>query len=139
MALALFGQPLLEGVHQLLEAHGLQRGFVFFAQVFFHQLAQPVFRDVALQVFQIPAGAVEVVGEHPVEAVKPFFVFHQRGARQIVKVVQTGKRQPRLQRLQEQQKFLKADRHASGAQGKKKLDEHGAALVGVKTIVYSQF
>ena len=96
VAFFLFFQPLAQRVHQLVPAHGLQLLLFFLAQVFFYLLAQPVFRDGGLQVVQAGFDAVCVLGKYAVEAVVVFFILYQNSARQVVKRVHTGKRQPVL-------------------------------------------
>ena len=80
MPLVLLGQPFLERAHQLIPAHALKGGLFFGAQVLFDQLAQPVFGNLALQVFQSVTDAVEVGSKNAVKAVVVLFILDEDGA-----------------------------------------------------------
>ena len=132
MALFLLVEPLLERFHQLVPAHLLDGGFLLGRQLFFKNLAQPLSRDLLAEVSDV-LDALEVGGESAVELVEVLLVLDQRGARQVVKVVdRAGVGLARtdhvgLQRFEQCQEFLDRHRQFGGAQGVEKVDQHGRA------------
>ncbi len=122
-ALLLF-EALFQGFHQLLPAaQRLDQLFLFLGQIFFNQLAQPLFRDH--RGCGVDADhALEIGGEHQIIAVKEFFVLDQAGARQKIKILDTAECDLLLQRLDQHQKFLDRRRHPALAQLQEKINQH---------------
>jgi len=112
-----------------------------FAEKFLYLFAQPVFRNLGLQIIQQQFLALKVMAEYLVEAVVMLFVLDQGGARQIIKGVQAAKGHLLFQRLQQGQEFLERYRQASVAQGGKEIDQHGQSTESDKEIsrCYSGF
>ena len=76
--------------------------------------------DYAAEHFQ----ALEDVAEHPVEFVDVALVLHQRGARQIIEILDAARREIGLQRLHQRQILAQRHRHAGGFQLGEEIDEH---------------
>ncbi len=82
MALLLFLQALLQGLHQLLEAaHGLDLRLLLVGQELLGQGLEPLGRDVGGEAVLDGLQPLEHVAEHPVELVEVLLVLHQAGAR----------------------------------------------------------
>ncbi len=133
VALLLLFQAFLERFHQLVPAHLLDGGLLLGRQLFLEHLAQPVGGDFLGEVGQ-HLDALEVGGEGAVELVEVLLVLDQRGAGQVIEVVdRAGVGLARadhvgLQRLQQRQELLDRDRQLGGAQGIEEIDEHGGNL-----------
>jgi len=130
VAFLLLLETLLQRRHQLFPAHLLDRGLVGGAEFEFQGLAQPVQRhflgEVGKQLY-----ALEVGREGAVELVELHFVLHQRGARQVVELVDRGPAvavdDAGLQGLQQAQVFIDADLQFGRAQGVEEVDQHRVA------------
>ena len=128
MTAFLFGQALLQRLEQFLEpAHGLDLFLLVLGQIFFGELLEPLRGDLSLDAVAKHFQALEHVAEDPVEFVDVALVLHQRGARQIVEILDAPERQVRLQRLHQRQVFAQRHRHAGRFQFGEEIDEHGAS------------
>ena len=72
--------------------------------------------------------ALEDVAEHAVELVEVALVLHQRGAREIVEILDAAAGEIGLHRLHQRQVFAQRDGHAGGFQFGEELDEHGLRI-----------
>ena len=88
VAALLFLEPLLQGLHELVPAYGLDLLLLFLGEIFLGELLQPLLGDLCLahgveQALQ----SLEHGAEHAVELVEVALVLHQGGARQIIEVL----------------------------------------------------
>ena len=67
------------------------------------------------------------MAEHLVELVEVALVLHQRGAREVVEVLDAAVGEVGLQRLHQREVFLERDRHLGGFQLMEEGGEHGVA------------
>ena len=125
VALLLLLEALLQRFHELVPAHRLDLFLLLLAEILLGELLQPFGRDLRLlhrveQVFQ----AFEGGPEHPVELVEIALVFHQRGARQVVKILHALIGEVGVERLHQRQIFAERDRNLGVAQRREELQEH---------------
>src|SRR5208337_1840068 len=71
--------------------------------------------------------ALEHMAENAVELVEMALVLHQRGARQIIKIVDLLARDAGIDRVEEGEIFLHAHRNAGLLQLEEEVQEHGIA------------
>ena len=93
----------------------------YFSASFFSHSAGNFGRERLLHQFE----ALEHVAEHAVELVEVALVLHQRGARQIVEVLDAAAGEIGLHRLHQREVFAQRHRHAGGLQLMEEGDEHG--------------
>ena len=126
MTALLLGQPLLQRLQKLLEpAHGLDLLFLFLGEIFLGELLQPLGRDLGLDGVAEHFQALEDMAEHAVELVEVALVLHQRGARQIVEILDPARGQIGLHRLHQGEILAQRHRHAGGFEFLEEIDEHG--------------
>ena len=123
MALLLLFETFLQRLHQLVPAHLLDRGLFFGAEFEFERLAQPLQRHVLREVGQ-QLDAFEVRREGAVELVEMRFVLDQRGAGQVVELVDRGADDAGLHRFEQRQVLLDRDLQFGRAQGVEEVDQH---------------
>jgi hypothetical protein len=117
MALLLLFQPLLQRLHELVPAHGLDLFLLFVGEIFFRQLAQPLFRDLRLlHGIEKVLEALEGRAEHSVELVEIALVLHQRGAGEIIEILHRLIRQIGVERFHQREIFTQRDRNLRVAQ-----------------------
>ena len=125
---ALIREALAQRVEQLLPAaERVHLALLLLAQQPLAERAQPLLRQFLRQHREQLLGALEVRGEHPVEAVEVAFVLHQREARVVVELLGRQPGDARLQPREQGQQFGQRDRDAGGAQVEEELNEHGGA------------
>ena len=123
--LLLFFEALLQRLHELVPAaHGFDLLLLFFAEEFLGERLQPFFGDLRQQ------GAVDILqpledmAEHLVELVEIALVLHQRGAGEIIEIVDLQIDDVLVQRIHQRQIFLERHRNARGTKLVEKLKEH---------------
>ncbi len=125
MALLLFLEPLAQRLHELVPAaHGLDLLLFFFGQEFLGELLQPLLRNVHVDPSSIGLEALEHVAEHLVEPVEVALVLHQRGAREIVEIINAARRQIGVHGLQQRQILAQCHRHTGRFELLEETDEH---------------
>ena len=92
----------------------------YFSASFFSHSAGISAASASLDQFE----ALEHVAEHAVELVEVALVLHQRGARQIVEVLDPAAGEVGLHRLHQRQVFAQRHRDAGGFQLVEEGDEH---------------
>jgi hypothetical protein len=129
VAAFLFLKALLQLFHELFPAaERLDLGLFLLGQEFLVELAQPFFRNVGEQFFRRQAfQALEDVAEDAVELVEVALVLHQRGAGEVVEVLDLEAGEVLLHRLHQGQVFLQRGGHAGGFQLVEEGCEHGTA------------
>jgi hypothetical protein len=130
-------KTLLERFHELVPPHLFDLGFFFGAQFQLKVFAQPLQGHILGEVGH-HLHALEVGGKGAVEFVVMLFVLHQRGAAQVIKVVNlvaaavlvvaVGAHHAFFQRFHERQVFLDGDGQLGAAQGVEKVNQHGVFL-----------
>jgi hypothetical protein len=124
--LLLLLHPLLEGLHQLVEAaEGLDLGLLLLGQELLGELLQPFRRDVRHQALIHLLQALEHVGEHAVELVEVALVLHQGRTGEVVEVVGGDADHALVHRLHQGEVFAQAHRHFGVAQFGEEAEEHG--------------
>ncbi|MHC2257035.1 hypothetical protein ACVILK_006727 [Bradyrhizobium embrapense] len=84
----LFLEALLQGLHELVPAHGLDLLLLFLGEILLGELLQPLLGDLRLaHGVEQALEPLEHGAEHAVELVEIALVLHQGGARQIVEVL----------------------------------------------------
>ena len=135
MAAALFGEPLAQGFQKLVEAaQRLDLLFLFFSEVFFGELSQPLGRYFGVQRLFDEIEALKDVAEHAIELVEVALVLHQRGTRQIVEIFDPTPGQIPLHGLHQRQILTERHRQA----GLLQLVEEGRkhrCILGAKLII----
>ncbi len=122
----LLREPLLERLHQLVPAaQRLDLRLVLGREQALELLAQPLLRDLGADVEQ-RVHALEIGGEREVVAVELRLVLDQRGAREMVEIVDRQRDDTRLQRLEQRQELARGHRQARGLQVKEEADQHRA-------------
>ena len=125
VAALLLLQPLLQGLEQLVEAaHRLDHLLLFLGEIFLGELLQPFGRDLGGERLLEQVEALEHVAEHAVELVEVALVLHQRGAREVVEILDPAAGEVLLHRLHQREVFAQRDRHAGGFQLGEEGDEH---------------
>jgi hypothetical protein len=130
VAFLLLFETLLERFHELVPAHLLDLGFFFGGELALQRFLEPVERHFLGEVGE-HLHALEVGGEGAVELVVVLLVLDQRGAREIVEVVEAvravGVRPHHvgLQRLEQREVFLDRDRQLGRTQRVEEIDQHG--------------
>ena len=133
VAALLLGEPLLQRLHQLLEAaERLDLGLLRVGQEFFGQLADPLLGDLRLDRVADGLQPLEGLREDPVEAVDVCLVLHQQRARQIVEILYPLAGQIGLQRLHQGEVLAQRHRHASALQVVEEGQEHRCSR-GIRT------
>jgi hypothetical protein len=118
-------QALLQLLHDLVPAaERLDLGLLFFAQIELGDGAQPLLGDLRLQRLAHQFEALEDVAEHLVELVEVALVLHQRGAREVVEVLDAAVGQIGLHRLHQRQVLLQGDGNLGGFQLMEEGGEH---------------
>jgi hypothetical protein len=117
VAFLLFLEALLQRLHQLVPAHLLDLGLLLGAEFELQVLAQPLQRHFLGEVGQ-HLHALEIGAEGPVELVEVGFVLDQRGAGQVVELVDRGVDHARYSftAFQQGEEFLDRDRQLGRAQ-----------------------
>ena len=128
MAALLLGQPLRQGLHQLLPAaERLDLLLLLLGQVLFRQLAQPFLRDFGGDRLGAVGDAfqpLEDVGEDLIEPVDVALVLNEAGARQVVEILHAVVGDPLPHRFHQRQILLEGDRHLRLAQLVEEGREH---------------
>ena len=122
-------EPLAQRLHELVPAHRLDLLLLFLGEVFFGELLQPFGGNVRLlhgveQAFQ----PLEHGAEHAVELVEVALVLHQRGAGQIVEILDRLIGEVGVERLHQRQIFAQGHRDLRVAQRCEELQEHGLQI-----------
>ena len=133
MAALLLLQPLLQRLHQLVEAaKRLDQLFLLLGQVLFGEPAQPFLGEVG-DIDGVLAGerldALEDMRKHLVEAVDMALVLHQRGAGEVIKAFDIIVDQPGLQPFQQRQIFPQRNGNPRGFQ----FEEEGEELSALQS------
>ena len=123
VALLLLLEALLQRLHQLVPAHLLDRRLLFGRQLELERLAQPLERNVLAEVGE-QLHALEVGRERAVELVELRLVLHQRGARQVVELVDRRADHAGLDGLEQRQVLLDRDLQLGRAQRVEEVDQH---------------
>ena len=135
VSLLLLLEAFLERFHELVPAHLLDLGLFLGGELALQRLAQPVERHFLGEVGQ-HLDTLEVGGEGAVELVVVLLVLHQRGAREVVEIVEAegavgvGTDDIGLQRFKQGQVFLDRYRQLRRTQGVEEVDQHGESLLG---------
>ena len=125
VAALLLLEALLQLLHDLVPAaERLDLGLLLVRQIELGHRAQPLLRDLRLQRLAHQLEALEDVAEHLVELVEVALVLHQRGAGEIVEVLDAAIGQVRLHRLHQGEVLLQGDRHLGGFQLMEEGGEH---------------
>ena len=125
VAALLLLEALLQLLHDLVPAaQRLDLGLLLLRQVELGHRAQPLLGDLRLQRLAHQVEALEDVAEHLVELVEVALVLHQRGAREIIEVLDAAVGQVRLHRLHQREVLLQGDRHLGGFQLMEERGEH---------------
>ena len=126
VAALLLGEALLQRLQQLVEAaHRLDLLLLFLGEIFVGELLQPLGRNFGRRAPSLQQlEALEHVAEHAVELVEVALVLHQRGARQIIEILDAAAGEVGLHRLHQRQIFAQRHRHAGGLQLVEEGDEH---------------
>jgi hypothetical protein len=122
----LLGEPLLQGLEQLVPAERLDLGLLRFGEVLLDELAQPFLRDRrrrdrlahALQ-------ALEDRAEDPVESVEMTLVLHERGACQEVELLDALLREVALEGVEQDEVLAQGDGHLGVAERGEEVQQHG--------------
>ncbi len=128
MAFLLLFQPLLQRLHQLVEAaQRLDLRLLLVGQIFFGQQPQPVLGDVGGQILARADRfhALEHRPEHLIEPVIVFLVLDQNRARQVIEGLDLAPRQIAIHGLHQMEPFLHRHRNLGVAQGGEEGEEHG--------------
>ena len=128
VALLLLLEALLQRLHQLVPAHLLDRRLLFGREFELERLAQPLERDVLAEVGE-QLHALEVGRERAVELVEVRLVLDQRGARQVVELVDRRADDAGLDGVEQGQVLLDRDLQLGRAQRVEEVDQHGVARV----------
>src|SRR6185437_5304314 len=126
VASPLLVQPPAQRLHQLVPS--AERGdhrLLLVGQIVFDHLAQPFLGDFGVNVEQA-GDTLEVVAEGQVEAVVQRLVLDQAGPREKIEVVDAGRYDIVLERIEQRQELAGADRQLRGLQMQEKVDQHGA-------------
>ena len=139
VAALLFLEPLLQRLHELVPAHGLDLLLLFLGEVFFRELLQPLLGDLGLvhgvqQAFQ----PLEHRTEDAVELVEVALVLHQRGAGEVIEVLHRLIGEVGVERLHQRQIFAQGHRDLRVAQRCEELQEHGVQIARRTAHVKSQ-
>ena len=120
---ALLVKPPAECLHQLIPAaeSGDQR-LLLVGQIGFDHLAQPRFRNVGVNV-EHALDALEICTEREIETVVERLVLDQAGARQKIEVIDAGRYDVMLQRVEQRQKLARADRQLRRFEMQEKVDQ----------------
>ncbi len=130
MTALLFFKTLAQGFQQLVEAaERLDLLLFFLGEIFLRKFLQPFFRNFGGERFADKIEPLEDVAEHAIELVEIALVLHQRGAGEIVKILDPARRQILVHRLHQRQVFAQRDRHAGAFEFGEKGDEHRCVLV----------
>ena len=126
VALLLFFKTLLESLHELVPAHGLDLLLLFLAEIFLGQLLQPLLGNLGLlhgveQAFK----PLEHRAEDAVELVEVALILHQRGPRQVVEILHRIVSEVGVERLHQREVFAQRHGDLRIAQRGEELQEHG--------------
>jgi hypothetical protein len=126
VAALLLPEALLQGLQELVPAHGLDLPLLFLRQEFLGELAQPLLRDLGLlQCISQRLQTLEHVTEDPVEPVEVALVLHQAGAGKVVELLNPLLREVLVEGVEEGQVFAQSDGHLGGAELGEEGQEHG--------------
>src|SRR6266704_2523662 len=129
-------QPLFQRLHELFPAaHRFDHRLLFGRKVQLGLLEQPFERHVELDSGD-RLDSLEVFAEGAVELVEILLVLHQRGARQIVELVDRGRDDALLHRLQERQPLLDRSRDPVVLELDEESGEHGAKAAGLGALAH---
>ena len=134
MTFFLLFEAFLELLHEFVQAtQRLDFLELFLGQVELFHLLQPFLGDgrieqIAHHIFH----PLEVGAEHPIELVELGFVLDQRGASQIVELVNRTECDPCLQGFQQGQIFGHAGLELSLAQGIEKIVQHASTPAAIR-------
>ena len=122
-------EALAQRLHELVPAHRLDLLLLFLGEVFLGELLQPFGGNVRLlhgveQALQ----PLEHGAEHAVELVEVALVLHQRGARQVIEILDRLLGEVGVERLHQRQIFAQGDRDLGIAQRCEELQEHGLQI-----------
>ena len=130
MALLLLFETLFQRFHQFLEpAHGFNFGHFFRRQEFLCHLTQPFFRQV-LRLDRVAqrVQALEDMAEHFVEFVDIALILHQRGAGEIVEILNITVDDALIHGFHKRQILFQSDRDFGFAEFIEEVEKHGALL-----------
>ena len=126
MAALLFLQALAQRLHELVPAHRLDLLLLFLGEVFFGELLQPFGGDVGLfHGVQQALEPLEHGAEDAVELVEVALVLHQRGAREIIEILDRVVGEVGVERLHQREIFAQRHGDLRIAQRSEELQEHG--------------
>ncbi len=129
VAAFLFLEALLQGLEQLVEAaHCLDLLLLLLGEVFLADLAQPLLGDLGAERLFDQVEPLEDVAEHAVELIEVALVLHQRGARQIIEILDAAAGEIGLHRLHQRQVLAQRHGDTGGFQFGEELDEHGLRI-----------
>ena len=125
VAALLFGEALAQRLQDLVEpAHGFDLLLLLLGEVFFGEFFEPFRRNVgALRVGE-KVEPFEDLAEDAVELVEIALVLHQRGAREIIKVLHPPAGEVLVHGLQQDQVFAQRHRQTGGAQFTEEGGQH---------------
>jgi hypothetical protein len=125
MPALLLCEPLAQGLEQLVEtAQRLDLLLLLLGQILLGELFQPFRRDFRRRGLAHQFEALEHVAEHAIELVEIALILHQRGAREIVEVVDATRREVGVHRFHQRQIFAQRHRDAGGLELMQERDEH---------------
>ena len=120
---------LAQSFQELVQApQGLDLLLLLVGEIFLRQLLEPLRRNFDRGRIAHQLEALEHVAEDAVELVEIALVLHQRGAREIIEVLDPPPREVLLHRFHQREIFAQRHRHARGFEVMEEGDEHGANL-----------
>ncbi len=122
----LLREPLLQRFHQLVPAaQRLDLRLVLGREQPLELLPQPLLRNLGADV-EDRVHALEIGGEREVVAVEQRLVLDERGARQMIEIVDRQRDDARLQRFEQRQELARRHRQARGLEMQEEADQHRA-------------
>src|SRR5262245_44716837 len=129
VAVLLLLHALAQGLEQLVQpAHRLDLLLLLLGPVFVRELREPLGRNLRGERLAHELEALEHVAEDAVELVEVALVLDQRGAREVVEVLDPAAGEILLHRLHQREIFAQRHWHAGGLELMEEGDEHGASL-----------
>ena len=124
VTLFLLGEALLQLLHDFVPAAEFGDPLlVLIGEVQRAETAEPVFRDLGFERFGSQFEAFEDVREDLIEAIEVALVLHQRGAREVIEILDPISRDTGTDGFEQRQVFFECDWNFGGAKlGEKRLE-----------------